>query len=95
MKIHLKSREECRQIVESTEAFVCVETEVQGFKVEMYNYRLASYTDFKEHEAWELRGLTFIYNPETEEWERHLALQKFFNCNQTIDYMYDDLIDKY
>ncbi len=83
MKIYLKSRDECQQIVKSTDAFYCTETEVQGFKVEMYDYRLASYSDFEKYKAYELRGLTFIYNPETEEWERHIALQKFYNCNQT------------
>lgn len=93
MKIYLKTRDECQTIVKSTEAFYCTETIVQGFKVEMYDYRLASYEDFKKYEAWELRGLTFIYNPLTDEWERHIVLQKFFNCNQTENYMYNDLIN--
>lgn len=92
MEIYLKTRDECQAIVEATDAFYCTRTTVQGFEVEMYDYRLASYSDFEEYKAYELRGLTFIYNPETEEWERHIALQKFFNCNQTVNYMYEDLI---
>lgn len=90
----MKTREECKKIVASSEAFYCTTTEVHGFKVEMYDYRLASYMDFVEHEAYELRGLTFVYNPVNDEWERHLALNKFFNINQTTNWMYQDVYDK-
>lgn len=83
MDYFLPTRDEARAIVEKSEAFYVSEREVQGFKVEMYDYRLASYTDFESNNAYELRGLTFVLNPETGEWERHLALNKFFNVNQT------------
>lgn len=90
----LPTREQCQEIVKNSETFYCTETEVQGFKVEMYDYRLASFTDFEDNNAYELRGLTFIYNPETSTWERNILMNKFFNINQTVNWMYDDVKDK-
>ncbi len=87
------TREKCLKIVEQTDAFYKVETEIQGYKAEMYNYRLAGYTDFKDYNAWELRGICFIYNDVLDKWNKFIALPKFFNLNQTEDYMYDDLKD--
>lgn len=92
----LTSREICQRVVEENNAFYCVETTIRGYKAEIYNYRLAAYTDFyptglEGPNYTELRGLTFIYNPDTNEWEKHLALGKFFNCNQTTGYDYNTL----
>lgn len=99
MKIFLKTRDECQEIVKASDVFYCTETTVQGFKVEMYDYRLASYEDFypnglDEDNFLELRGLTFVYNPNTDVWERHLALTKFFNLNQCSGVMFEDLKDE-
>ena len=94
MKYHLKTREECQEIVKKSDAFYCTETEVEGFKVEMYDYRLASYTDFEENQAYELRGLTFVYDSLIDKWERHIALNKFYNINQTIGWMYEEVHHK-
>jgi len=93
MKYHLPDREECLTLTKETDAFYVSETVVEGYKVEMYDYRLASYDDFfPDGEDWsELRGLTFIYDPERKEWDRFLALNKFFNVNQTIGSMYEDV----
>ncbi len=94
MKYHLPDREECLTLTTETDAFYVSETVVEGYKVEMYDYRLASYDDFfPDGEDWsELRGLTFIYDPERKEWDRFLALNKFFNVNQTIGSMYEDVV---
>lgn len=83
MKFNIPTREDCQNIIKNIDSFYCTETEVQGYKVEMYDYRLASITDFTENDAFELRGLTFVYNPDTKEWERNLLLNKFFNVGQT------------
>jgi len=93
----LKTREECKEIVNTSDAFYVTETEIQGFKAELYDYRLASFTDFYPNgltgsNNLELRGLTFIYNPDTDTWERHLALKKFFNLNQCPGVIYEDVI---
>ena len=90
----LPTREECQNIVKNSDAFYCTETIVEGFKVEMYDYRLASISDFENNNAFELRGLTFVYNELSKTWERHLLLNKFFNYSQTIGWMPEDLDNK-
>jgi len=96
MDIYLPTRDECKILVDTSAAFFCSVTEVEGQTVEMYNYRLASHTDFfpEDDSNWtELRGLTFVQQP-NEQWQRNILLQKFFNINQTTDWMYDDVKDK-
>lgn len=77
------TKEQADNIVENSDAFYKRELIVDNFKVVIYNYRFTTYSDFEEHNAFELRGLTFVYNPQTKEWEKHLALKKFFNINET------------
>jgi len=92
MKMDLPTREECYELTKNTDAFYVSETVVEGYKVEMYDYRLASYEDFypSDENVWtELRGLTFVYDPAIEEWDRFLALNKFFNINETIGTEFD------
>ena len=91
MEFKIPTREECQEIVKNSEAFYVTETEVDGFKVELYDYRLASISDFVDNNAFELRGLCFVYNETKREWESNILLNKFFNVNQTIGWMYDDV----
>ena len=90
MKLHLPTRDECQEIVKNSEAFYCINTNVQGFEVEVYNYRLASLDNFKEHNAFELRGLCFIKHP-AGTWERNILLNKFFNLNENQDWELNNL----
>lgn len=90
MKFHLPTREECKEIVKNSEAFYCVNTNVQGFEVEVYNYRLSSLDNFKEHNAFELRGLCFVKHP-AGTWERNILLNKFFNINENQDWEINNL----
>ena len=90
MKLHLPTRDECQEIVKNSEAFYCINTNVQGFEVEVYNYRLASLDVFKEYNAFELRGLCFVKQP-TGTWERNILLNKFFNLNENQDWELNNL----
>lgn len=92
--MNIPSRDIAKTITNISEVFYCTETEVEGFKVEMYDYRLASFKDFKDNDAYELRGLTYVYDPLINIWERHIALNKFFNVNQNDEWMIEDLICK-
>lgn len=94
MKFYLPTRDECQEIVKNSEAFYCTETVVEGQKVEMYDYRLASISDFVDNNAFELRGLSFIYDEVTNTWERNILLNKFFNYSQTLGWMPEDLDNK-
>jgi len=93
MKYNLPTREDCQAILKETEAFFVSETVIEGQNVEMYNYRLASLSDFVDNDAFELRGLTFVEQTDGS-WERNILLQKFFNINQTDGWMEDDVKDK-
>jgi len=99
MKYYLKTKDECDAIAKKNPAFHSVTRVVNGFEVAIFDYRLASITDFIEDEGQELRGLTFVFNPEAHRWERHLLLQKFHNLNETkfnddISWMLEDLKDQ-
>jgi len=93
MKFYLKTKQECDEIVARNEAFIKAEREVEGVNVVMYDYRLASISDFANDEAFELRGLTFIEQPDGT-WKRNLLMQKFFNYGQTLGWMPEDLQGK-
>jgi T4 RnlA family RNA ligase len=69
--------------------------EVDGFPVSIFNYRLAQYSDFNEPiksnpnlKAFEMRGLTFVFNKDGSLYNRYVLLEKFFNLNQVPDSMY-------
>lgn len=96
MNFHLPTREECQQIVKDSDAFYCSEKVIEGQRVEMYDYRLASHSDYFPEGSpsrVELRGLTFVEQPD-DTWQINILLNKFFNVNQTIGWMYEDLKDK-
>lgn len=89
----LPTRDECQAIIKDSDIFYCTETEVQGYKVEMYSYMLASAKNFTTPYHYEMRGITFIQDKDGL-WERFPALSKFFNINQNPGWMLDDVKDK-
>lgn len=79
-KLEFLTRDFCKELASKSDVFYCTESIKEQYKVEIYNYRLASYNDFNDNNAFELRGITFVnYNGV---WERFLSLEKFFNVNQ-------------
>lgn len=76
MKFNLPTRERCQEIVNNSEAFYCTQRNIFGYNVELYDYRLASFGDFVNNEAWELRGLCFIQD-ENGIWHRNILMNKF------------------
>jgi len=100
MKHRIPTKAECDLICESNESFIKKEEIIEGTPVVQYNYLLAGFMDFMEPikgngdlKAFELRGLTFIQQ-EDGSWKHQLMLHKFFNMNQTIGYMHEDVKDK-
>jgi len=61
---------------------------VEGYAVSIFNYRLAQYSDFAENDAFEMRGLTFVFNEDGSLYKRYLLLHKFFNLNQAAESQY-------
>lgn len=89
--------EQCRQICDANDNFLFYElkTEIEGYHISMFNYRLATFTHFEspipnrsDISAKEMRGLTFIFNKDGYIYNRYLLLDKFFNVDQTPCSMY-------
>ena len=92
MDFKLLTMEDCLDIVNKSEAFYMTETEIYGYKVRLFDYRLASFSDFKDNDAFEMRGLCFVQDGTL--WTRHLLMNKFFNYGQTIGWLEEDLYSK-
>lgn len=90
----IPTRKQSFDISEKCEAFYRTEIFFQGYQIEMYDYRLATYNDFKDNNAFELRGLTYVFNIFTNQWDTFPGLQKFFNVDQCQDWLYNDLKNK-
>lgn len=56
---------------------------IDGYTVSLFNYRLATNSDFQKSFAKELRGICFVFNQDETLFKRYILLQKFFNLNQT------------
>jgi T4 RnlA family RNA ligase len=101
-KYYLPTYEECVEICENNDKVVFYETKhvIDGYEVSVFNYRLASYTDFiqpikgKNINAKELRGLTFVKNKDGSTYRRFLMLQKFWNLDQVPETLYNTVKDK-
>ena len=66
---------------------------VDGYNVSIFNYRLAMYSDFIDNLAFEMRGLTFVFNEDGSLFNRYLLLHKFFNLNQVPESQYSLVAD--
>lgn len=72
---------------------------VDGYNVSIFNYHLASYKDFvtplegKDYNAYEMRGMCFIFNSDGSLFNRYILLEKFFNLNQVDESMYNIVKD--
>jgi T4 RnlA family RNA ligase len=81
-------------------AFYETKLKVDGFTVSIFNYRLAQFSDFNlpledkpEVKAFEMRGLTFVFNKDGSLYKRFVLLEKFFNLNQVPNSMYSVVKD--
>ncbi len=73
---------------------------LHGYNISVFNYRLAQYKDFvtplpnkPTTKAYEMRGLTFVFNTDGSIYNRYLLLEKFFNLNQVPESMYSIVKD--
>lgn len=94
---YLPTYEICRMICDAHDNFIFYESKhnVDGFDVSIFNYRLATFGNFEQPiegrsdiKAYEMRGITFVWNKDGTLYNRYLLLDKFFNLNQTPDSMY-------
>jgi len=93
----LLTYEEAKSIVDINGDLIFYESIfiVSGYKVSIFNYRLAQFNNFispivgSSINALEMRGLTFVFNHDGSLFKRYLMLSKFFNLNQVPDSLYD------
>ena len=97
----IPSYEECVEICsQPNSTFYNTKTNIDGYDIILFNYRLATYTDFinplpskPEISGKELRGLCFVFNKDGSLFSRYLLLEKFFNLNQVPESMYSIVKD--
>ena len=79
----IPSYDEAVAICQRNPVFYETKHKVNGYDVSVFNYRLATFDDFKKDNAFEMRGLTFVFNQDGTVYKRFLGLHKFFNVNET------------
>ena len=90
------SYEECVEMCSREDSpFYESKFNIDGYNISVFNYRLAQYKDFvtpipdkPEIKAYEMRGLTFVFNEDGTLYNRYVLLEKFFNLNQVPESMY-------
>lgn len=88
----IPSYEECLELCNENNSFYESINFVDGFKISVFNYRLATYSDFLSTDfSKELRGLTYVFNLDGTIYNSYLLLEKFFNLNQVPDTMYSEV----
>lgn len=96
MNYFIPTYQEALNITQTSEVFYVKHFDITvnsiDYNVAIFNYRLASYDDFKLNNAYELRGLTYIKPINSYDWKCFPALQKFFNINENYDWQENDLM---
>ncbi len=73
---------------------------LKGYKICIFTYRLIGHAEFEnpipgsDLKAYEMRGITFVFNTDGSLYRRFLALPKFFNIGQTEKTLYDNIKNK-
>ena len=101
VKYSIPSYEEAVEMCSKPDAaFYETKTNVDGYPISIFNYRLAQFSDFNlplenkpEGKAFEMRGLTFVFNKDGSLYKRFVLLEKFFNLNQVPNSMYSVVKD--
>jgi len=73
------------------------EVSVRGFKIVTFSYTKAAvgeYKLFKDIDAFEMRGITFVFNLDDSLFRCYLALKKFYNVNENEDTLFNVLKTK-
>ena len=98
----IPSYQEAVDICQRNPVFYETKHRIGNYDVSVFNYRLATFDDFRNENAFEMRGLTFVFNTDGSLFKRFLGLEKFFNVNETEmtqlhsvkDYEIIDISDK-
>lgn len=88
---HLPDYSKCLKICSDSETSVFYESKfiLDGYDVSLFNYRIAQYSDFVNQNAFELRGLCFVFNNDGTVYRRFPLMEKFFNLNENESTQYE------
>jgi len=82
------------------ENFYKTETVIEGYKVVTFNYFMCAPEWFEtplphrpEIKAYDMRGVTFVFNTDGTLFRQYLMLPKFFNVNQIEDTTFENIKD--
>jgi T4 RnlA family RNA ligase len=96
MAFYLPTYDECVNLVKTKGelSFYELKYTINNYKISIFNYRLTQYSDFYDvFDARELRGITFVFNPDGTLFKRYLMLHKFWNINQVAETQYNIIKD--
>lgn len=84
----LPTYQRCLEITNSNPVFYESKFNIDGYSISIFNYRYPQYSDFLNNSAFELRGLTFVFDGNN--YKRFPLLEKFFNLgeNESTNYEY-------
>lgn len=74
-------------------AFYEAKLVVDGYRVSVFNYRLATNADFRDNDAYEIRGLAYVFDGDGS-YKSYRLLHKFFNLNQVEETQYSLVKDR-
>jgi T4 RnlA family RNA ligase len=94
MKYHIPTYHECIEITKSYPPKTFFESRklYEDYKFSFFNYRLAEYKHFKEANAFEMKGLTFLHHEGKS--KHYLMFNKFWELNQYPEFTYEHFKDK-
>lgn len=84
---------EALEITKNNHCFYESKFIIDGFNVSIFNYRYATYKDFVDFSAFELRGLTFVFDDSGKSYT-FPQLEKFFNINENEFTLYNNIKSK-
>lgn len=86
-KYYIPTYDEAKDIVNKTGGVLFYELVkvVDGYKVCLFNYKFGRYKSFVEHNAFEMRGLCFVFNQNDTLFKRYILMHKFFNLNEVAE----------
>lgn len=90
-KFYIPSYQEALDLVKKTGELTFYETiqYIDGYKISVFNYRLAKYNDFVDNNAYEMRGLCYVFNLDGTLFKAFRLLHKFFNLNQVEETQFE------
>ena len=100
---YLITYEDAKEICEKYNNFNFSEHlfQIDGFKISLFDYFICDFNDFNNPlhskqnvNAFDMRGITFVFNTDGTLWKRFLMLPKFFNLNQVELTQYSNVKDK-